>query len=49
VLAGCMRRHDVSAYDARYLELAMRLGLPLATVDRKLSESAVREGVELMC
>jgi predicted nucleic acid-binding protein len=30
------REHNLSAYDAAYLELAMREGLSLATVDEKL-------------
>ena len=28
--------HNLSVYDAAYLELALRLGLPLATLDRPL-------------
>jgi predicted nucleic acid-binding protein len=39
------RNHRLSAYDAAYLELAMRLGLPLATGDRSLSAVAQRVGV----
>ena len=30
------REHNLSAYDAAYLELALRLGLPLATLDDRL-------------
>jgi predicted nucleic acid-binding protein len=29
-------RHQLTAYDAAYLELALRRGLPLATLDRAL-------------
>jgi len=36
------RRHALSAYDAAYLELAMRKGIPLATLDAGLCR-AVRE------
>ncbi|HSA79828.1 MAG TPA: type II toxin-antitoxin system VapC family toxin [Geminicoccaceae bacterium] len=42
------REHRLSAYDAAYLELAMRLGLPLATGDRKLKAAAERAGVVLI-
>jgi predicted nucleic acid-binding protein len=42
------REHDLTAYDAAYLELAMRLGLPLATSDRKLRAAAERVGVVLL-
>lgn len=34
------RRHGLSAYDAAYLELAMRRGLPLATRDAALRRAA---------
>lgn len=33
-------RHDLTAYDASYLELAQRRGLPLATLDRDLRRAA---------
>jgi predicted nucleic acid-binding protein len=42
------REHRLSAYDAAYLELAMRLGLPLATGDRSLAAAARRGGVALI-
>jgi predicted nucleic acid-binding protein len=40
--------HRLSAYDASYLELAIRRGLPLATQDRKLADAALAAGVELL-
>lgn len=40
--------HRLSAYDASYLELAIRRGLPLATQDRKLADAAIAAGVELL-
>ena len=42
------REHRLSAYDAAYLELAMRLSLPLATDDRSLAAAARRAGVVLL-
>lgn len=40
--------HDLTVYDAAYLELAMRQRLPLATLDRDLAAAARREGVEVL-
>jgi predicted nucleic acid-binding protein len=42
------REHRLTAYDAAYLELAMRVGLPLATGDRSLRAAAERAGVDLL-
>jgi predicted nucleic acid-binding protein len=39
------RTHNLSAYDAAYLELALRRGLPLATLDGKLKAAAGAVGV----
>ena len=41
------RAHNLSAYDAAYLELALRRGLPLATLDGKLKAAATAVGVSL--
>lgn len=41
------RAHQLSAYDASYLELAIRLGLPLACNDGKLKNAALAAGVVL--
>ena len=41
------RTHQLTAYDASYLELAMREGLALATVDRNLRAAAESVGVPL--
>lgn len=38
-------RHDLTLYDALYLELALRLNLPLATFDAALRRAAEAEGV----
>lgn len=37
--------HDLTLYDAAYLELAMRAGLPLATLDAELENAAKAEQV----
>ena len=42
------RAEKLTTYDAAYLELAMRRGLPLATRDYELQGSANRNGVELL-
>lgn len=42
------RRHKLSAYDASYLELALRTGLPLATLDADLRKAMEASGVALM-
>lgn len=36
------RTHNLSSYDAAYLELAMRRGLPIATLDHNLIAAARR-------
>jgi predicted nucleic acid-binding protein len=41
------RTHQLSAYDAVYLELARREGLPLATLDQRLRTAAKTADVEL--
>jgi predicted nucleic acid-binding protein len=41
------RAQNLSAYDAAYLELALRLGLPLATLDKRLKAAAASVGIEL--
>ncbi len=39
------RRYKLSAYDAAYLELALRTGSPLATLDADLKKAAQAAGV----
>lgn len=41
-------RHGLTAYDAAYLELALRRGLPLATLDDELRAAAVADGVAVV-
>lgn len=41
-------RHRLTLYDAVYLELARRRGLPLATLDNELRAAAAAEDVVLL-
>lgn len=41
-------RSKLSSYDAAYLELAMRHGLPLATQDEQLKEAAIAVGIAIL-
>lgn len=40
------REQNLSTYDAAYLDLAMRSGLPLVTLDEALRQAAIRCGVK---
>ena len=40
--------YRLTVYDATYLELALRLSLPLATLDENLRRAAQSEGVQLL-
>ena len=42
------REQDLSSYDASYLDLAMREGLPIATLDASLRSAALRCSVPLV-
>ena len=42
------RLHHLTPHDAAYLELALRLGLPLATLDKELRQAAQTVGVTLL-
>ena len=41
------RAYRLSSYDAAYLELALREGLPLATLDKDLLKAARRSDIEI--
>lgn len=41
-------RHGLSSYDAAYLDLAIRLGLPIATKDEALNVAALQAGVGIV-
>jgi predicted nucleic acid-binding protein len=47
VVLRLARTHRLSVYDAAYLELAQREGLPLATLDADLKKAAAAEGVAI--
>ena len=40
-------RHNLTVYDASYLELAQRRRLPLATLDAALGQAARAEGIDV--
>jgi predicted nucleic acid-binding protein len=40
--------HKLSAYDSTYLELAIKLGLPLASLDKKICGAAEVAGIKLL-
>ncbi len=42
------QKHKLTSYDAAYLELAVRRGLPLASLDTALRDAARAEKVELL-
>ena len=42
------RKHKLSSYDAAYLELAMRRGVALATLDKNLRKAAAAESVPVL-
>jgi predicted nucleic acid-binding protein len=46
--ARLAERHRLTLYDAAYLELALRRGLPLATLDGELRTAAMAEGVVVL-
>ena len=47
-LLALARSHNLSSYDASYLDLAMRKGFPIATLDNKLIEAAKRIDVPIL-
>ncbi|MCD4763314.1 MAG: type II toxin-antitoxin system VapC family toxin [Desulfobacterales bacterium] len=42
------REHKLSTYDASYLDLAMKKGIPIATLDKRLLTAAKRSNVSVM-
>jgi predicted nucleic acid-binding protein len=41
-------RHRLTVYDALYLQLAMDVEAPIATLDRGLAAAALAEGIEVI-
>ena len=41
------RQHALSVYDAAYIEIALRRGLPLASFDRRLGQAAAARHIAL--
>ncbi len=48
MLLALALRHDLSSYDAVYLEVALRLQLPIATADTDLASAARVAGVGVL-
>jgi predicted nucleic acid-binding protein len=46
-ITALAHHHQLTVYDACYLELALRAGLPLATLDKALRAAAAANGVGL--
>ena len=44
-ISDVAQAHDLSAYDASYVELAHRLAIPLATLDARIAAAALALGV----
>ena len=47
-LLGLARAHKLSSYDASYLDLALKKGLPLATLDKKLRKAAETMNIAIL-
>ena len=48
LVVALARKHQLSAYDAAYLDLAVRLTVPIATLDRALADAARAEGLKIV-
>ena len=47
-LLALARKHQLTAYDAAYLDLAVRVSVPVATLDRSLARAVRDEGLEVV-
>jgi predicted nucleic acid-binding protein len=48
VILALARTHQLTPYDAAYLDLAVNSGLPLATADRRLAAAAHSQGLPIL-
>lgn len=48
-LTALARKHRLTVYDAAYLDLAIRAGVAVATLDRALAQAVSAEGLQLVC
>lgn len=46
-ILGMSRIYNLSSYDAAYLELAVREGLPIASLDKDVIKAAKKAGVDI--
>lgn len=46
-ILGLADTYNISSYDAAYLELAIREGLPIATLDKALKKAAKKADIEI--
>ena len=47
-IGSVARRHGITSYDAAYVELAKRRGMPIATFDQKLKDVCLAERVTVI-
>jgi len=47
-LESLARRQNLAAYDAAYLDLALRTGLSIATSDEPLRQAALAQAIEVL-
>lgn len=47
-VSALAQHHGITSYDAAYVEVAKRRGVPVATLDRKLKEVSLAEGLSVI-
>ena len=48
MILSLARQHALSVYDAAYIEVALRRGLPMASLDRRLGQAAAARHITLL-